>query len=426
MDYKTARAKLEQRQEARIELGLDRVRAHLKRLGDPHLKLPAIHVAGTNGKGSVCAILDAVLRTAGYRTGRYNSPHLFDVRERITVDGRWISKKDFGRLMNRTLRADPKKRLTYFELLTSVAFQYFAEKKVDVAVLETGLGGRLDATNVVEAPLASVISTIGMDHMQFLGDTLAKIAAEKAGIIKKGCPVFCSRLPPAALRVVRQRAAVLKAPLSVCRKPWKSVRVDWARNAQVFKGPRGALSLHLLGRGQAANLDVAYQVLEGLRGILPVGQRAWREGLARVSWPGRFEVRRLKGRTLILDGAHNPEAMQNLAATWKRSPWSRRASTWIMGVMRDKDVEGLLKPAAPFLRDVVVVRPPSPRALEPMDLARGIRALAPKAHVSVESDPRMAVGTWLKSPGPRTAVVCGSFYLVGSVADLLGGHEENS
>lgn len=427
MNYPQALKALEDRQEARIELGLPRVVRHLERLGSPQRGLACVHVAGTNGKGSVCAMLESVLRGAGYRTGLYVSPHLFDVRERISAGGRRISEADFARLMSRALKADPGKKLTYFELLTSVAFQYFAERKVEVAVLETGLGGRLDATNVIERPLACVITSVDFDHMRFLGRRLEDIAAEKAGIIKAGCPVVCPKLPPAALKVVKSRAKEVGAPLTVVRRPYKTVRVDWEKQRQVLEDPQGRrYPLGLLGRIQAYNVALARAALDQLRGVLPVRDSAWKS-LSRVRWPGRFEVRRIGSKTVVLDGAHNPEAMRRLAGTWEDSPWSLRKARWIIGVMKDKDASGILEPVSRHLREVVTVRPPSPRAMDPVALARLVRRRAPWAHVAAERDCETALGAWLGGPNgknrpgtPRTAVVCGSFYLVGRAARMLG------
>ena len=414
---------LEDRQETRIELGLSRVLKVLGRLGNPHLGLPCIHVAGTNGKGSVCAILEAVLREAGYKTGFYHSPHLFDVRERIRNNGRWISKASFARLMSRVLEADKGKNLTYFELLTLVAFLHFREKKVDVAILETGLGGRLDATNVIENPLAAVISSIDFDHTQFLGNTLEEISAEKAGIIKPGCPVLCSVLAESALKVVRDRAHKLSAPLTVVGKPHKALSVNWRSGRQVFEDSRGLrYTLGLLGSHQGFNAALARATLDQLHSILPVCDLVWRSGTANVSWPGRFEARHLGLKTVILDGAHNLEAMRQLARTWDKSPWANEKCLWILGLMRDKDVSGVLREISGRLRDVVVVRPPSPRAMEPLSLARQVRRRVPSAHVSVERDPGTAIKDWLGRRGsPRVAVICGSFYLVGEAYKHLRG-----
>ncbi|MEK7859650.1 MAG: folylpolyglutamate synthase/dihydrofolate synthase family protein [Elusimicrobiota bacterium] len=415
MTFARALAVLERRQEAKIVLGLARMRRHLLRLGRPQAKLACFHVAGTNGKGSTCAMLESVLREAGYKTGLYTSPHLFNVRERIRLGGRPIPEKDFARLMVKTTAADPGKELTYFELLTSIAFQYFAEKGAQAVILETGLGGRLDATNVVAKPLATLISSIDFDHMAYLGETLSAIAAEKAGIFKAGVPAFCPGLKPVALKILRARARKLGAPLAVLRKPWKTVAVDYPRNRQVLSDGRRRWTVGLLGSRQGANLALARSALES--SPLGVSEAAWRRGLARLRWPGRFEVRRHGAKTLILDGAHNPEAMAELVRTFDASPWGRKPVRWIIGVMKDKDYAGIIRAAAPRLSEVVAVRPPSPRALDSLTLAREIRRQVPRAHVSVESDPRTALRSWLKTPGaPKTAVVCGSFYLVGEVS----------
>lgn len=408
MTFAAALAALEARSETRIELGLGRVRAHLARLGDPHEKVPAFHVAGTNGKGSTCAMLASVLRAAGYRTGLYTSPHLLSVRERICVDGAPIPEKDFARLMAKTLAADPVKRLTYFELLTSVAFQHFAASGCQVAVLETGLGGRLDATNVVSSPLAAAVTSVGYDHQAFLGRTLAKIAAEKAGIFKRDCPALCGELPRAARNVLRRAA-----PSLIAARPWKTVSVDWERGRQVLRSPEGRqYCLALLGSRQGGNAATARAMVEAAG--LSVSEGAWRAGLSRVKWPARFQPLRFGAKTLVIDGAHNPEAVRALAATWKASPWSARPARWILGMLKDKDAAGLLKLLAPQLREVVLVRPPSPRALEPVELARLVRRAAPRARVTVERDPASALASWRRARrAPAVAVCAGSLYLAG-------------
>ncbi len=410
MTFAQALAALEARQESVIDLGLDRVRAHLARLGDPQEKVPAFHVAGTNGKGSTCAMLASVLRASGRRTGLYISPHLISVRERISVDGRPIPEREFARLMARTLKQEKDSRLTYFELLTSVAFQYFAERQCDVTVLETGMGGRLDATNVVRAPLAALVTSVDFDHMAYLGKTLPRIAAQKAGIFKRGRPALCADLPAPALREMR-RAAV---GVIVVRKPWKTVSVDWEHGAQVLRTPGGTdYRLGLLGSRQGWNAAMAFSAVSASG--LAVSSASWKKGLSSVRWPGRVEPVRVGKKTLVVDGAHNPEAARALAATFKASPWAKRPARWILGLMRDKDLKGVLGPLKPFLRDVVVVRPPSPRALDPMELADGVRRLAPKAHVTVERDPAEAVAAWRSDDAaPRVAVCAGSLYLAGA------------
>ncbi|MCM2305165.1 MAG: bifunctional folylpolyglutamate synthase/dihydrofolate synthase [Elusimicrobia bacterium] len=413
MTFAAALAVLEERQETKIVLGLGRVRAHLAALGDPHLAVPAFHVAGTNGKGSTCAMLASVLTASGRRTGLFISPHLLDVRERITVDGRKISEAEFARLMTRALAADKKKHLTYFELLTSIAFQHFAAKKCAVMVLETGLGGRLDATNVVPAPLAAIVTSIGYDHQAYLGETLAAIARQKTGIFKADRPAVRPDLP------VLRRAALRGRPV-VVRAPWKTLRTDWARGRQTLRAPSGrSYALSLLGSRQGRNAALARAAIEASG--LEVSERAWTLGLSRVSWPGRFEAIRLGGKTLIVDGGHNPEAAGALAATWKSSPFSRRPARWIMGIMKDKDTRGVLSPLAPFIKEAVLVRPPSPRALDPLDFAEHVRRAAPKAHVTIERDPATAIAAWRKDKkSPKVAVCAGSLYLAGAALKAVG------
>lgn len=414
MTYAEALAALEGRMEARIELGLSRMLAHLRRLGDPHLKVPAFHVAGTNGKGSTCAILASVLKASGRKTGLYVSPHLLSPRERVQVDGKPISEPRFAALTEKALKADPKGELTYFELMTSIAFQHFAGEKCDVSVLETGLGGRLDATNVVPNPLAAIVTSIDFDHMAYLGDTLPAIAREKAAIFKSGRPAVRPDLP------VFRKMALSGYPF-VVGKPWPSVSVDWRRARQTFRAPSGqSFHLSLLGSKQGWNVALASVALEaaGLR----IDARAFQKGLASVRWPGRFQIIKKGPRTLVIDGAHNPEAARALAETWRSSPLSKKPSRWILGVMRDKDASAVLKPLAPFLKDVVVVRPPSPRALEPLELAQRVRRAAPGARVTAERDPATAIAAWRRDPrAPGTAVCAGSLYLAGAALRAAGG-----
>jgi len=407
MIFAEALAVLEERQETKIVLGLGRMRAHLAELGDPHLAVPAMHVAGTNGKGSTCAILSSVLTAAGYSTGLYVSPHLLSVRERISVDGREITEHEFARYMSRALAADKKKTLTYFELLTSIAFQHFAASHCRVMVLETGLGGRLDATNVVPNPLAAIVTSIDYDHQAFLGDTLKAIAREKAGIFKPGRPAVRPDLP------ILRRAPLRGNPFIV-KKPWKVTRTEWLNGRQTLRAPWGkSYSLSLLGARQGWNAALAHAAIDAANLLVP--HDAWKRGLSKVSWRGRFETIKTGGKTLIVDGAHNPEAARALAETWKSSPLSKKPALWILGIMKDKDTDGVLKPLLPFLKDVVVVRPPSPRALDPMDFAAAIRRAAPKARLTVEHDPATAIKAWRNSPrSPSVAICAGSLYLAGA------------
>jgi dihydrofolate synthase/folylpolyglutamate synthase len=332
-----------------------------------------------------------------------------------------ISEPDFARLLGKVLAADRREELTYFELLTCAAFLHFSERRVEVAVLETGLGGRLDATNIVPKPLACVITSLSFDHMQWLGRSLARIAAEKAGIIKRGVPVFCPALPEEALSVVRRRAEALQAPLRVVGRTFRTRAVRWKSNTQVLSDGRRSFALSLLGSRQGANAALARAVLER---VMPAGAGAWSRGLRRVRLPARFSVLRRGGKTAVVDGAHNPEAAGELARTLRGLRPGR--VRWILGIMKDKDRAAVAARLAPLIQDAVAVAPRSPRALPAAQLAEELRRQAPRASVRVCSRADAAVRGWLSDPAaPKTAVVCGSFYLAAEALAVLkgGGHD---
>ncbi|MBI4386665.1 MAG: bifunctional folylpolyglutamate synthase/dihydrofolate synthase [Elusimicrobia bacterium] len=427
MTFRRAVELLRGRQESHIQLGLARVRRHLRKLGDPQNDFPVVHVAGTNAKGSVCAMLAAVLRASGRRVGLYTSPHLSDVRERIQVDGRVVSRALLAETLSRAFRQDADRSLTYFELLTSAAFQCFREERVDIAILETGLGGRLDATNVVDRPLVTVVTLIDRDHMNFLGNSLSEIAWEKAGIFKRGAPVLTAETKPAPLTVLRREASHNRAEFRALprKTPWNVERTHWRRSIQVLRGPGDRrIRVPLLGNSQARNVALVLEVLEALRRQgWGVSTRAEETGLAETRWPGRFEALSRRGRTLIMDGAHNVGAMRHFAATLKRSPWGRRRKLFILGFLRDKEYLPMIRMLAPFWDRVVATRPPSPRALEAGALARAAARFGKARTVSVAEDPGAAVRVWLRDGrAPTVACVCGSFYSVGSAREaFLGG-----
>ncbi len=406
---------LKARQEHKIVPGLDRILTHLALLGNPQDHLRVLHVAGTNGKGSTCAILESILRASGYKTGFYLSPHLQSPRERLRINGSWISREDFDRLLERTLCLDPKEELTYFEILTSMAFQYFAENEIDVAVVETGLGGRLDATNVVKNPLSSIITAIDFDHMNWLGKTLKEIAHEKAGIIKKKCPVFCSALSPEPMEIIKERTRALLAPLSVVENPWLVKRIDWEKNKQILQAPWGAeAALTMLGFSQGRNVSLAAAVLSYLNQTrdLKVSHSDMEKGLAQVSWPGRFEVLMGPGRrTAILDGGHNPGALGNLSKTWEKSPWAGDAALWIIGMMKDKDIAASLQALPKDVHSIVAVSPLNPRAASTSELAEIASRVFSNAQVKEAPSLEEAFNIWQNQDVPA-AVVCGSLYLI--------------
>ncbi len=420
MNYTQALRVLAGRPESYMRLGLTRMRRHLKALGDPQESFLSLHVAGTNGKGSVCAMLEAALRAGGERVGLYTSPHLSDVRERIRVDGRPIPKGEFGRVMSFVLRRE-RDPLTYFELVTAMAFVHFKRRGVRWAVLETGMGGRLDATNVIRRPAASVIPAIDYDHTQWLGSDLASIAREKAGIFKRGRPAIVAERKPRALAALRRWARLRGASFRVSRPRWRRVRIDWKRGRQFLEGRQGRVAIGVLGASQPANAALVLDVLAELRRRgYPIPSGAC-NGLARLRWPGRFEVLRRGRKTAILDGAHNPQAIRHFCRTLDASPWAARPKRFLLGMLRDKPYERMLRLLAPRLSEAVCSKPPSPRALEPVELARSLRCAAPKADIWVVPDVREAVSAWLKSRSPATLCVCGSFYLVGAAREVLEG-----
>lgn len=380
-------------------------------------------MAGTNGKGSVCAYLASVLRCAGYRVGLCTSPFLEDFRERIQVDGELIPPEVLGELteLARPAAEGMEDHPTEFELITAVAMLYFRRCRCDIVVLEVGLGGALDASNVIDVPEAAVITAMGMDHAAILGPTLGDIAAAKAGIIKPGGAVVSFGGCPEADAVIRERCREQGAQLT---------EVDFSRLRVVGTGldgtdlefaPYGALHVPLVGLYQAKNAAVAVTTVEVLekRGW-EISRRALEQGLASVCWPGRLEVVRRTGPVILRDGAHNAHGM---AATVEslRALFPGKKLTILMGVMADKDVEDMLKLLAPIAGQVFTVRPESPRAMPAEELAALVN------RYGVHAVPCAGVTAGLQAAAEAAGAdgaVCalGSLYLVGEVrraADLL-------
>ncbi len=393
-----------------IKFGLDNIRALLARMGDPQRAFRSIHVAGTNGKGSVTAMVDTVLRCAGHTSARFTSPHLVDLSERFVVNGQPAAAPEMQRaaagvqaaieasLADGTLQARP----TFFEATTAMAFDMFRRAGVEFAVIEVGLGGRLDSTNVIE-PVATAITSIDFDHQQYLGNTLAEIAGEKAGIIKPGVPVIVGDLAPEAFAVIEQVARERRAELIRSSGPGREY---------------GPITLGLKGAHQLANARVAMRVLETLERLgVTIGAKAIVDGLTMVRWPGRLDHRTLPdGREIIFDAAHNPAGAAALASYLRTLGGAKPAL--VFGAMRDKDVDGMLAILLPAVDRVVVTRPSSPRAADPDALAARVRAIDPSIAVEVVASPADAVA--LASAGSKFVVVAGSIFLLGDVMQRLG------
>jgi dihydrofolate synthase/folylpolyglutamate synthase len=390
------------------KLGLENTFKLAALAGDPQKKLRFIHVAGTNGKGSTCAMLESIYRTAGLRMGLYTSPHLVSFSERIQVNRKPISQKDVARLaagMKPLLAKFPAKtHPTFFEVVTLMAAKYFAEQKCDLVIWEAGLGGRLDATNIV-TPLASVITNIQLDHQEWLGKTLAKIAAEKAGIIKRGAPVITAVDERKSFRVLYEAARRNGSPF------WL---ITWT---QTEYPPLRGLNLPLLGEHQRLNAAVATYTVKALRKKIPVSDEMIKAGLSNVRWAARLQlVERTGGRKMLLDGAHNiggAEALRTALGTY----FAAAKPTLILGVLRDKDLREICEILAPLARRIVVTPVGSKRSAATKELAKVCKAANPRAKIVEAGSLKEALE---KTGKDEFVVIAGSLYLIGEAMELLG------
>jgi dihydrofolate synthase/folylpolyglutamate synthase len=394
-----------------MDFKLERVALALQRLGDPHRRFVSLHIGGTNGKGSVAAMLHAVLGAAGYRTGLYTSPHLVDLTERVRVGSQDISRDEVVSL-TAEVRAAAAARgvdLTFFEFLTVMAFVHFARRSVEVAVVEVGLGGRLDATNVID-PAAAVITTIGLDHMQWLGNTHAAIAAEKGGIIKTGRPLVLGRIEGEAAAVLRALAAARGAALVEAGRDYRiggGAGVDFDGLGWHLHD----LPLALRGAHQRDNAGTALATLAAVRDRLPVGENAIRSGLAAVRWPGRLDVVATAPLT-ILDGAHNVDGVAALA---RELPGllDGRPLHLLFAVMGDKDWRPMVDILAPLCTSAVVTEVLPPRGAPAAAVAAAVQPYCP---VRIVPDPTQAWQHIAARARPSDAIVAaGSLFLVGAL-----------
>jgi dihydrofolate synthase / folylpolyglutamate synthase len=391
-----------------LKLGLETTRLLAERLGHPERTLRFIHVAGTNGKGSTCAILESIYRRTGMRVGLFTSPHLVRFGERIQVNRQPIAEADVARLVGylRELLAElpADRHPTFFEVVTVLALQYFAEQQCDLVVWETGMGGRLDATNIVP-PLASVITNVQLDHQKWLGSTHALIAAEKAGIIKPGVPVLTATDEPSALKVLMQTAHALHAPFTLVTPQTVSDRADTLQH------------LALLGEHQKLNASLALATVETLQNLICVSESQVRSGLEQVRWPGRLQLVELSDRRqLLLDGAHNVAGTDALrAALCDQFPGRR--PTLILGTLEDKEWACMAQRLAPLAGRILCVPVRSERSAPPLHLARACREANPAVIVEAHSSLQPALESCRADP---FVLVVGSLYLVGETMEWLG------
>ena len=390
-----------------LKFGLENTRRLAELAGNPHEGLPFIHVAGTNGKGSTCAMLESVCRAAGLRVGLFTSPHLISFSERIQINRNPISQAEVVRQveqMGEFVRVFPPDHSpTFFEAVTVMALRHFAEEHVDLVIWETGLGGRLDATNIV-TPLVSVITNVQFDHQPWLGDTLAKIAFEKAGIIKQGVPVVTGASEPEAMEVIQETARRLDAPLQELA-PGDSSRP-----------PLDHLELPLMGEHQRRNAALALAVIESVRDKFPILPQAIERGLKTVDWPGRLQaIQTAPGRVTLLDGAHNPDGVESLR-TALQSHFSGLRPAFIIGVLKDKDWPAMCRMLAPLASAIYLTPVASSRSASPEELRAECLASRPAAPIRACGSLVEALRLTEQEP---LRVVTGSLYLVGEALERL-------
>jgi dihydrofolate synthase/folylpolyglutamate synthase len=440
MTYQEAWAFLDNLQFFKIKLGLESMSQFLEAVGNPHRGLRFVHVAGTNGKGSVSTTLRTILTKAGYKVGLYTSPHLSCVRERFRIDERFISEEAFARQAGAIRAALGERQITYFEFATALALLWFAEEQVDVAILEVGMGGRLDATNVI-TPLVSVITNVSMDHEQYLGNTLAAVAFEKAGVIKPKVPVVAGLAADESLAVVEQVCEEREAPLFLLGREFAAARTpegSWEYRGIDHSFSLAGLRCFLKGGYQIGNGALALAALETIAKALPVSDEAIRQGLLSVTWPGRLEYFCLADgkpvecpaetaathpaslRRYLLDGAHNPAGVESLReALVCEFSYDRLILVW--ACMGDKDVAATLTAIAPLADRIIFTRPESERSATPEQLAA---ILAEEERSKALSAPTVAEALALAGDLAQSGdliCVAGSLYLVGAARKILLG-----
>jgi dihydrofolate synthase/folylpolyglutamate synthase len=410
-----------------IKLGLENISTLSAALGHPERSFPSVHVAGTNGKGSVAAMIHAALAAAGMRAGRYVSPHLVALNERFVIGAHPVEDAELHAVASDVLDCADRLRdsgelavyPTFFEATTAIAFELFRRARVEVAVIEVGLGGRFDSTNIVRAPVGAITS-IGFDHQQFLGESLEAIAFEKAGIIKPGMTVVTGDIPDGARQVVSVVAEEQGARIVSAREGIEvaaelrdgRTTVDMSTPASHY----GPITLALRGEHQIGNAIVAVRTLEAARahGIV-VDAPAIERGLSEVEWPGRLELIEIPQGRVLLDGAHNVDGARALATYLRR--WHSERPALVLGVMRDKDVRDMVAALLPAVSMVIATAANTPRAIPASELASRIEAYDPTFSVYAEADPAAAVERAIASNA--TVCVAGSIYLVGQVRDAI-------
>jgi len=414
-----------------IRVGLDGVKNVLANMGNPQAKLSVIHVAGTNGKGSICAFLQHILVEAGYKVGTFTSPHLHRYNERITIDGHPISDRDFAKFLTTVdnaavmsgfdTKSSATQRLSFFEILTCMAYGYFAEKNVDIAIIETGIGGRLDSTNVIDHPLLSVITAPGYDHQELLGDTLSQIAFEDAGIIKRDCPVAI--YPTPVLSVFTKLAKEKHSPIYYIGENVEITELTHNLEGTKFSVTTAyfsyqSLNIRLLGEHQVQNAIHALLCVEALRDgkcAIAISTDAVRQGLAKCQWPGRFELisKPPKGPYIVLDGAHNEDGARIFKEALELY-FPDRYIVLVVGISHHKDYKNILRHMLPPA-NLVICTCSNFKAMPADELATCVKE---QTDIPIWTEPNLnaALTKAVEAAGSEGVVaVAGSLYLIGDV-----------
>jgi len=399
------------------KLGLDRTIELLDKMGNPQDKLKFVHVAGTNGKGSTCAMLSSILEKSGYTVGLYTSPYILKFNERMQVNGNEISDEKLAQITSEVipLAESMEDHPSQFELVTAIAMQYFLDSKCDIVVLEVGLGGELDSTNVIKNPECSVICNMGLEHTEYLGNTLSEIAKAKAGIIKKSRPVVCYKSDDEALNVFEEFAKRLECSMKVA--DFSSIELlSNSLEGQFFNYKSyNNLRISLLGMHQLRNAAVVLETVDVLKNAgWNISDNSVREGLDRAKWAARFEILSSKP-AVVVDGAHNPQCAEALSEAMK-SYLPGKNSTFLMGVLKDKDYNAIIDYLVPYAKSFVCVTPDSPRAMTAEELAQLLKA---KGETAVACD-SISQGADIAMKSGNPVVACGSLYMAGIARKELG------
>ncbi|MCM1118124.1 MAG: bifunctional folylpolyglutamate synthase/dihydrofolate synthase [bacterium] len=411
--------------------GLDSVRELCHRLGNPQDGLRFVHIAGTNGKGSVLAYVSTALRCAGYKVGRYISPTIRDYRERFQINGRMITQKDLCELMEELRQvcdgmvAEGFAHPTPFEVETALGFLYFARRQCELVVLETGMGGRLDATNVIQGTLVAALTSISMDHMQYLGKSLREIAGEKAGIIKSGCRVVSVSQCPEVVEVIREQADRLHCPLVLAdESAAKRVRYGLERQRFDYDGMRD-LEIHLAGRCQIGNAVLAIEVCRALSECgYDIPEKALRQGLGETCWLGRFSILEKKP-LFVADGAHNEDAARELAQSIELY-FANKRIIFIMGVLKDKEYEKIIGLTARYADQILTVTPPdNPRAMGSYELAQEVARVHPQV-TAVDSLEEAVEISHLLAGREDVILAFGSLSFLGRLMEIMETRRQKS